>query len=404
MFEYKWLIVAAVALIIVVSLIVGTKYSSPKASEEVISVVEGTIAPETGAPSGTTKTALFAGGCFWCTESDIEKVVGVISATSGYAGGTTDNPTYENYAAGGHREVVEVLYDPSRVSYANLVENIIKHGDPTDPAGSFQDRGEEYAPAIYFETKEEESAARDVITRIDEVKIYEKPLTIIVIPRVAFWPAEEYHQDYAKKNPIRYNYYRSGSGRDAFIKKHWGDGAGLFTASAVVAKRPVKVEKTDEESRGKRFTARSWDAFVKPSEAMLRAKLTPLQYEVTQEEGTEKPFANEYDKNTGEGIYVDIVSGEPLFFSKDKYDSGTGWPSFVKPISLDVVTLKEDDTLFFSRTEVRSRYADSHIGHVFDDGPVERGGKRYCMNSAALRFVPKATMEQEGYGYLLSEV
>ena len=148
----------------------------------------------------------------------------------------------------------------------------------------------------------------------------------------------------------------------------------------------------------------SWKSFVKPSSEVLKSKLTPLQYEVTQKEGTESPFNNIYDKNNEAGIYVDIVSGEPLYFSKDKFDSGTGWPSFVRPISSDVVTLTVDKKLFSSRTEVRSRYADSHLGHVFDDGPSDRGGKRYCMNSASLRFISKSDMEKEGYGYLLSEV
>jgi peptide methionine sulfoxide reductase msrA/msrB len=342
-------------------------------------------------------TALLANGCFWCVENDLVKVAGVTDVVSGYAGGTTENPTYENATAGGHREVVLVTYNPSKVSYANLVEHIIKHGDPTDSKGSFNDRGFQYAPAIYYKNDTERAEAKRVISAIDALKVFSSPLPLAVLPKVKFYPAEDYHQDYAVKNPIKYNYYRTGSGRSGFIEKTWGDRATTFEVSEAPSAQLEKKEVTQ-------FNAMSWNNFEKPTEGELKATLTPLQYKVTQEEGTETPFANAYDKNYAEGIYVDIVSGEPLYFSKDKYDSGTGWPSFVKPISADVVTLKEDKGLFTSRTEVRSKHADSHVGHVFDDGPQDRGGKRYCMNSAALRFIAKADMEKEGYGYLVSEV
>jgi len=325
-----------------------------------------------------TATALFANGCFWCAEADFEKLAGVVKAVSGYAGGTGENPTYENYAAGGHREVVEVTYEPARVSYAELAEYMIKHGDPTDTGGSFFDRGPEYAPALYYANEREEKAAREVIRLVDAAKIFEKPLPLAVLPRPLFWPAEEYHQDYYKKNPLRYAYYRNGSERDAFIKKHWGED----TAPSLTRKEAGK---------------KSWREFTKPSEKDLRDLLTPLQYEVTQHEATEEPFNNEYDTNKAEGIYVDIVSGEPLFDSIHKYDSGTGWPSFTQPLAPENIVLKEDNYLVYSRTEVRSRYADSHLGHVFNDGPAESGGLRYCMNSAALRFIPKEKLAAEGY-------
>ncbi len=347
----------------------------------------------------STKLALFANGCFWCVEADLEKVAGVKSVISGYAGGTTISPTYENATVGGHREVVLVTYDPTIVSYANLVEHIIKHGDPTDASGSFNDRGPQYAPAIYYENDGEKDEALRVIAAIDAMKVFSNPLPLLVTPTVKFWPAEEYHQDFAKKNSLKYGYYRTGSGRSAFIEKTWGDRASRFEVPAQSLNTAQEMNKEIAS-----FNTMSWKSFIKPSEDTLRDVLTPLQYEVTQEEGTESPFKNEYDKNWKEGIYVDIVSGEPLYLSKDKYDSGTGWPSFVKPISIDVVTLKVDKGLFSTRTEVRSRYADSHIGHVFDDGPTDRGGKRYCMNSAALRFVAKAEMEKEGYGYLLTQM
>ncbi len=339
----------------------------------------------------TTKTALMAGGCFWCVEADFEKLPGVTDVVSGYAGGAGDNPTYENYAEGGYREVVKVSYDGSKLSYASLVEYLIKHSDVTDGQGSFHDRGPQYAPAVYYDTTMEKDTALEIIKEVDVKKIYDKSIDLAVIPRVTFYPAEEYHQDYYKKNPIRYSYYRNASGRDAFVKKYWGDNTGI---------EGYGVVKSDQNSSAKSV----WKDFKKPSDAQLRTVLTQLQYKVTQEKGTEKPFDNAYDKNKEDGIYVDILSGEPLYSSKDKYDSGTGWPSFVKPITADAVKLKEDNTFFNTRTEVRSVYADSHLGHMFDDGPADRGGKRYCMNSASMRFISKAQMEKEGYGDYLKYI
>jgi peptide methionine sulfoxide reductase msrA/msrB len=343
-------------------------------------------------------------GCFWCVEHDFEKVEGVLDVVSGYSAGTNENPTYENYDDNGHREVVQVTYDPTIVSYGNLVEHVIKYGDPTDGDGSFYDRGVEYAPVIHYVNEWEKQEAGVIIARIDALKVYEKPIAIDVVPIKTFWPAEEYHQDYAEKNTVKYNYYRLRSGRTAFIEKHWGKNAGVFVASTKPTVDEENGGSSEVQKTQKAYQADSWKNFVKPTEEKLKTMLTPLQYKVTQEEGTESPYNNTYDKNYEEGIYVDIVSGEPLYFSKDKFDSGTGWPSFVKPITDDVVVLTEDNGLFAKRTEVRSRYADSHIGHVFDDGPADRGGKRYCMNSAAMRFIEKADMEKEGYGYLLSQV
>ncbi len=335
----------------------------------------------------SSKTAMLAGGCFWCVESDFEKLAGVVGVVSGYAGGTGVNPTYSDYGSRGYREVVEVTYDPAVVSYANLVEYLIKHSDPTDPGGSFYDRGLEYSPAVYYQDESERLEALRIISLVEAKKIYDKPIAISVVPNTNFWPAEEYHQDYYIKNPIRYSYYRRGSGRDAFIKKHWG--TDLLPNLDVKVENEVKV------------VTSNWQNFMKPNDTALRAQLTPLQYKVTQEDGTEPPFKNEYDTNKREGIYVDIVSGEPLYSSRDKYDSGTGWPSFVKPIAPNAVVEEIDKGIFSTRTEIRSRIADSHLGHVFTDGPVDRGGLRYCMNSAALRFVPKEEMEKAGYGEYL---
>jgi peptide methionine sulfoxide reductase msrA/msrB len=263
--------------------------------------------------------AIMAGGCFWCVEADFEKLSGVAEVTSGYAGGEGENPTYQDYGERGFREVVEIKYDPALVSYGGLVEYLIKHSDPTDGGGSFYDRGEQYAPAVYYSNEEERGEALRIIASISNSAVYDKPLSLKVLPVAQFWPAEEYHQDYYKKNPLRYSYYRNASGRDDFVKSHWGDD--LYPSAS----------------------------FVKPSESELRAKLTPLQYRVTQEGGTEKPFDNEYNDNHEEGIYVDIVSGEPLYSSLDKYDSGTGWPSFVKPINEWAVVLREDNSFFTTR-------------------------------------------------------
>ena len=349
-------------------------------------------------PSGP-KTAVMGTGCFWCVEHDFAQVRGVLNVVSGYAGGTGENPTYENYAHGGYREVVEVTYDPSIVSYGNLVEHAIKYGDPTDPDGSFGDRGKYYAPVIQYANDAERDIALKVIAKIDMMHVYPSPITIDVVPSAPFFPAEEYHQDYAEKNPLRYNFYRSRSGRSDFIEKYWGENAGDFVASE---SPELQALKTRIPMNAK--NERPWETFVKPDDAKLKEILSPLAYEVTQEDGTERSRTSPYDKLYERGIYVDVVSGEPLFFSRDKYDSGTGWPSFVKPISDEAVTLHEDRKLFSVRTEVRSRYADSHLGHVFDDGPSDRGGKRYCMNGVALRFIPEAEMKGTAYEYLLTSL
>lgn len=344
---------------------------------------------------GETRTAMFGNGCFWCVEHDLVEVAGVIDVVSGYAGGTTENPDYKNYSEGGHREVVLVTYDASKVSYGNLVEHIIKHGDPTDAEGSFKDRGPEYAPAIYFETAAEEATARAVIAAVDARGVFSAPLPLVVLPRVRFYPAEDYHQDYSEKNPLRYGYYRSASGRTKFITETWGEDLNRFTYSQATP----NTDRANADAT--QFAVNFWQEYRLPSEQALRAQLSAKAYAVTREDDTERAGTSPLDVNYESGIYVDIISGEPLFSSSDKFDSGTGWPSFVKPITEGVVTLHEDNTLFSKRTEVRSRFADSHLGHVFDDGPTDRGGKRYCMNGVALRFIAKADMRAAGYEYWL---
>ena len=341
----------------------------------------------------TKASALIAGGCFWCVEADMKKVPGVITATSGYAGGSTEHPTYEDYAAGGHREVVKVEYDSDRLSFRELIIYALKHMDPTDGDGSFADRGRGYAPALFYADETERATIAEVIEEVNASGVYARPLAVEVLPRSPFWPAEAYHQNYAEAHPVHYRLYRTGSGREQFITKHAGADSG-----ATIGATPK--ESVADESKSD-VTAKT---YTKPKAEELRQQLTPLQYQVTQEEGTEPPFENEYHDTKEPGIYVDVVSGEPLFLSSDKYDSGTGWPSFTKPINPDAVTERTDRSLWQTRTEVRSAHADSHLGHVFSDGPPEAGGQRYCMNSAALRFIPKDQMEAEGYGEYIQYV
>ncbi len=337
------------------------------------------------------ETTLVAGGCFWCVESDLEKLPGVIQAVSGYAGGVTEKPTYQNYIDGNHREVVEVTYDPTIVSFEDILIYVLKHTDPTDDDGSFADRGDYYSAAFYYENDEQKDIIESLIEEVDENGPYEKPLAIDVLPRPKFWPAEEYHQDYYKKgiSALKYKYYRKASGRDDFIYKYWGDNTDTTL--------PWRI--TQETKGGKDAP---WTHFTKPSDEVLQQTLSEIQYKVTQKNGTERPFNNPYWDNHEEGIYVDVVSGEPLFSSTDKFDSGTGWPSFTRPIDHSMVVEKEDFSLFSKRIEIRSSIADSHLGHKFNDAPKELGGVRYCMNSAALRFVPKDKMQEEGYGDFLT--
>ncbi|EOS58050.1 MULTISPECIES: peptide-methionine (R)-S-oxide reductase MsrB [Paenibacillus] len=309
------------------------------------------------------KLATFAGGCFWCMVSPFEELPGVHGIISGYTGGHTVNPTYEEVCAGntGHYEAVQITYDPDIFPYRKLLELYWQQIDPTDAGGQFHDRGDSYRTAIFYHDEQQRQEAEASKQELAQSGRFDKPIVTPILPAAPFYPAEEYHQQYHKKNPGHYRLYRKGSGREDFLERHWSG--------------PANREE-------------------------LKRKLTPIQYEVTQNNATERPFTGEYWDHEEEGIYVDVVSGEPLFSSRDKYDAGCGWPSFTRPIRSYHIKEKTDTSHFMIRTEVRSRLGDSHLGHVFEDGP-EPTGLRYCINSAALRFVPKADLEKEGYGEYL---
>ena len=306
-----------------------------------------------------------AGGCFWGMEKYIASVHGVQDTEVGYANGTTQNPTYEEVCSHttGHAETVRVVYDAAVVPLSFLLNLYFDAIDPVSVNRQGGDRGPQYRTGIYYTDAGDRPVIDKAIAAL--AKKYTQPIAIEVRPLENFSRAEEYHQDYLNKNPGGYCHIAP----EKFAK-----------AAAAV------VDPT---------------AYAPQSDDALRAALTERQYEVTRHSATEPPFQNEYYDTFRPGIYVDITTGEPLFSSADKFESGCGWPSFAKPLDPNVVKQLQDTTHGMVRTEVRSRVGDAHLGHVFNDGPTELGGLRYCINSASLRFVPKDEMQQNGYGYLL---
>ena len=313
------------------------------------------------------KEIWLAGGCFWGIEAYMTRIYGVYDVTSGYANGNIDNPTYEQVCSGKTKfaEAVHVLYDPEKVSLEKLLISFFKVVDPTSKNKQGNDVGDQYRSGIYYK------AVMDKIVIDNVIKNQQKKTTsqiyTEVLPLENFFLAEDYHQDYLEKNPNGYCHIDFSNLSEEVVN--------------------IEVKK-----------------YPRPSDEELKAKLTDIQYKVAVENNTESAFSNEYFDNHEPGLYIDVVTGEPLFSSSDKYDSGCGWPSFTKPIVSEVITLKEDKKFNMIRTEVRSRSGDIHLGHVFEDGPSDKGGKRYCINSASIKFIPKDKMEATGYGYVLSTI
>ncbi len=336
------------------------------------------FAPKDSLSNENYEVITLAGGCFWCIEAPFQETPGVIDAVSGYAGGDKSDAIYSVVSSGGtkHREAVQVTYDPQIISTEDILDIFWSHIDPTDLEGQFADKGFQYSTAIFYHTVEQSRVARMSKEKLEASGLFDEPIVTALLPYTTFFKAEEYHQDYYKKSADYYDRYKKASGRDTFVEGTWAKDAALKFLESDKSSND-KYNYTDEEI------------------AELLKDLDPLAYHVVAENGTESPFNNAYWDNKADGIYVDIVTGKPLFSSTHKYDSGTGWPSFWRTIDDDSVTLHEDNSLSTTRVEVRSE--SGHLGHVFDDGPVNEGGRRFCTNSASLNFVPKEEMVARGY-------
>ena len=318
--------------------------------------------------TGNRKEIYLAGGCFWGIEKYFSLVKGIKGTEVGYANGNTENPSYEDVCLKetGHAETVKVCYDENEISLEFLLKLYYDVIDPLAKNRQGNDLGTQYRTGIYYT---DERDKKRILASLQELqRNYDSPLAVEVLPLANYFPAEEYHQNYLEKNPNGYCHING----ECF----------------------QKAKQANEEQTKYRS---------KPKE-VLKELLSEMQYDVTQNNATEPPFRNEYHQNFAEGLYVDITTGEPLFTSKDKFASGCGWPSFSQPIHPASLREVADYAHGMQRVEVRSKIGDAHLGHVFTDGPKESGGLRHCINSAALKFIPKEKMAEEGYGDLLDRL
>ena len=367
----KLLLIIPVLLVVTVVYVFAMYFKNKDKTLTNDDTTEYTVNDNNAVDSGKLKEIYLAGGCFWGLEAYMQKIDGVEDAVSGYANGKTENPKYQDLHTSGHAETVKVVYNPDMVSLEELLEYYLRVVDPVSINKQGNDTGTQYRTGVYYTNNSEKTIIEKVLA--NEQNKYDKPIAIEVLPLQQFFIAEEYHQDYLDKNPSGYCHID------------------LSLADKPLSDKDISKSNEPEIDASK---------YPRPSNDELKKQLTDEQYQVAVNSDTERPFANEYWNNFEKGIYVDITTKEPLFVSTDKFESGCGWPSFSKPINEDVVKYSEDDSFNMNRTEVRSRSGNAHLGHVFDDGPKESGGKRYCINSASLEFIPYEKMDERGYGYL----
>lgn len=335
--------------------------------DDILSKIEETTTQDTRTPSDQIAKAYFAGWCFRCMEWPFEAINGVKTVVSGYIGWSKQTATYEQVSAGktDHKEAVEVTYDPALVTYEELLQTYRRQIDPTDAGGQFADRWSQYHTAIYYSTDEEMKQATASKKSLGESGKFDKPIAVEIVPSVTFYPAEDYHQDYYKTNAAHYASYAKWSGRKDYIASNWKNEP---TTNSRKNKKPKSID-----------------------------ELSDTQRNILFEWWTEPAFNNAYRNNHEQWIYVDVIDGTPLFSSTDKFDSGTGRPSFTRPIEESFVWAQSDTSYGIQRTEIKSTTSNGHLGHIFDDGPKESWGTRYCINSAALEFVPLAELDAKGY-------